>query len=315
MNNKKSTEVKVGIVSFVAILLLVFGISIGKKFSFSTTEKTITIQSNSSGGIKESSPIMVNGVKRGQIISIENNIKGVLIKAKIDRIDDLKADASARITILEITGGKKIEINRGNSNESLDESQIIPGVNTADIADLVALLGDVSGDAVNLIRRMDTISSSLSNILKDEKFISDIKGTMSNANELSLKANMLIDDNYDDIRFTIKKVKSLTTDLELAIKNNEPKVSKLLDELQVTSERANTLLSKTDGMVSDADKLVVEINTIISDLKKHEGLIGRLLYDKELSAELDSTFAKLGRFVNTISDHGINVNVRLGTRP
>jgi hypothetical protein len=60
---------------------------------------------------------------------------------------------------------------------------------------------------------------------------------------------------------------------------------------------------------------MTDINDVVLEIKKGDGTIGRLIYDKNMGARLDSALTTLGSFVDAVSKHGVNVNVRLGTRP
>src|ERR1043165_4308116 len=109
MITQRSTEVKVGIVSILAVALLIAGIMLGKGLGVGASH-VLTFRFPSSGGIDIGAPVTVNGVRRGTVTSVENANGAVVLKANVSNIDDLHADASAVISMLEITGGKKIEV-------------------------------------------------------------------------------------------------------------------------------------------------------------------------------------------------------------
>jgi len=189
MASYTSTEVKVGAVTIVAIVLFVLGIMLGQNYRVGVKLHTLTMQFPNSGGIQDGSPVVVNGVKRGSVGTIVNNNGSVLITAILDKIDDLRSDASARITILEITGGKKIEINPGLAVNKLNPGNIIPGKTPADIQELVVLLGDVVVDAVVLLHRIDTIAAEANKIISKGNFSDNVIKTLDNASEAALTLN------------------------------------------------------------------------------------------------------------------------------
>lgn len=167
MNNQKKNELKVGLVSIAAIILLIIGITLGRGFSVSVSNQTIKFRFPNSGGIQLTSPVVINGVKRGSVSYIKNDKGSVLIEASIDDISDLHDDATAKITILEITGGKKIEINPGNASKNFDINKEIPGVTAADLSDLVTLGGEMVYDMKFLLKKLDTVSTTLTRMLRD----------------------------------------------------------------------------------------------------------------------------------------------------
>jgi phospholipid/cholesterol/gamma-HCH transport system substrate-binding protein len=113
----------------ISIALLVIGIMLGKGISFSPTQKSVAIRLATSGGIDAGSPVVVNGVRRGTVTQVSNDNGGVLVTATLDDVSDLRSDAQALVSILEITGGKKIELTPGSAATALNPSAEIP-INT-----------------------------------------------------------------------------------------------------------------------------------------------------------------------------------------
>ena len=93
---------------------------LGKGISFSPTQKSVAIRLATSGGIDAGSPVVVNGVRRGTVTQVSNDNGGVLVTATLDDVSDLKSDAQALVSILEITGGKKIELTPGSAATALN---------------------------------------------------------------------------------------------------------------------------------------------------------------------------------------------------
>jgi hypothetical protein len=63
------------------------------------------------------------------------------------------------------------------------------------------------------------------------------------------------------------------------------------------------------------DGLVKNVDGFISDAKNKDNLIHKLVYDADFNRRLDSTIARLQVFLDNLPRDGINVNVRLGSRP
>lgn len=315
MRDTRKLEFRVGVVSLIGIILLIFGISIGKNLRLATNSNILSFEFSDSGGLKSGEPVVVNGVERGSITSVENLESKVIVKAALNKIDDIKKDATARITLLEITGGKKLEIYPGESNKIITTNDLIPGTTPADLPDLVAILGDVSDDAVILIRRLDTIAASASLLLSDEKFINDIKYTAANANNITTKLDNFIDDNYNELDNAITNLSELSTDLKNAFDENEPKIVEIIDELNSTIKETREVVSKAGLFIDGADELIANLNSVVQSIKNDDGIINKIIYDKEFSKEIENTLSNLKILLEAVNQHGINVNVRIGTRP
>lgn len=315
MNKSKKNEIKVGIVAVIGILVLILGITLGKGLNVSVSKQTVKFKFNNSGGITDGSPVVVNGVRRGMVTSIANHDGAVMISADLDFIDDLKSDATARITILEITGGKKIEINPGKASSNFDINKEIPGYATSDIADLVAQVGEVSTDLIKLVKNLDTLTTEANSIMADKKFAANLKNSVQNLSDVSTKLNTFLTDNYSTLQTTVKDIKVLMADLKSAVKKYDPELEKLLSKLDVTLQNVDILLANSNSTIIRAEDLVKDVNSVVLDVKNGNGLASRIIYDKNFASQLDSTLQQLSILVNTINNHGVNVNVRLGTRP
>ncbi|MFN8360645.1 MAG: MlaD family protein [Candidatus Kapaibacterium sp.] len=314
MTTKRSTEIKVGIVTLLSFIILIIGISLGRGWIVSGTQQTITMKFPSSGGIDVSSAVMVNGVKRGSVLSVKNASGGVLVQAAVDDISDFHSDISARISMLEITGGKKIDLSPGLSG-SFNPQMEIKGTIATDATEMIAMVGELGTDAKILIKRLDTITAAATALLADGKVVAQMREAVDNTNQLVGNLNSFVQQNKPELQATLNNLKVLSADLRQAVQVNEPKVRELLGKLDATTVSVQNLITKTDGTLTNADGLITDVRKTVNDLKTGSGIVTKLLYDKDLSVKLDSTINKLHDFIDKAYEHGVNVNLRLGTRP
>lgn len=314
MITQRSTEIKVGVVSVLAIVLFVAGIMLGRGCSVGVNH-VLTFRFPNSGGIDVGSPVTVDGVKRGNVTSVENSNGEVLVKATISKIDDLHTDASAIISMLEITGGKKLSIEPGEASRQLDPSQVIPGRNAADIGDLMEIVGRLGDSADKVIRRVDTLAGTINAALADGQIVEDARQSVEKLNHLLTSANSLISNNRAALEQTIDDVQALASQLRRSVDKNAPAIDSIVAKLDIALTNANRTITSVDRIAGSADTLVGEVNGLIQDIKKGDGFVSKIIYDEQFSARLDSTVNKLKGFLDKIDEHGVNVNLRLGTRP
>ncbi|MEJ5287059.1 MAG: hypothetical protein CH6_3773 [Candidatus Kapaibacterium sp.] len=315
MKDIKKIELKVGIVSFFATILLILGIILGRGYKVSVSTQTIKLRFPNSGGLQVGSPVVVNGVKRGTVSTIENNDGTVLVTATIDNVDDFRKDVKARITILEVTGGKKVEISPGSSQEPFDITKEIPGETAADFSNIVSDLGIILLDAKETLKRLDTTLTSTNKLLSDKNFIANTKEAMENANQSLLIARQILELNQANINQTLKSLKDITSQLVKDYARYEPKINRLVDKLDSLSTQTSIILQNGKTTIKSLDTTLSEINQILFEIKNGENLANKLLYDRKLAQRIDSTITNISNFINTIQKYGVNVNLRLGTRP
>ncbi len=315
MVNQRRTEIKVGLVTLAALLILIIGISLARGCSVSINQRTVKFRFDRSGGLQVSNPIVVNGVHRGIVNIVKNDAGSVYIEGTIDFSDDVFDDASAKISILEITGGKKIELNPGRSGKKFDFEKEIPGKNSADIGDLVAFVGDLSTDAVILVHRMDTLMAKFNELLVDKKLGEKLNNIATNADIMLTDAKSMLAINKENINITLKNVRILTESLGKDYKKYEPRLDTLLTNLTQTLNEAKKTIVKADTSLTSINSILADAKNITNEIITGRGTLSRLIYDPNLSAKMDSTITQLAILVKQIQDYGVNVNLRLGTRP
>jgi phospholipid/cholesterol/gamma-HCH transport system substrate-binding protein len=315
MMTDRKKEIRVGIVALLSLIVLIAGITIGKGLIVGVSQTTLSFTFPSSGGIEIGAPIFINGVKRGSVIAINNMNGGVAITGSIDEVNDLHSDAAANISMLEITGGKKIDINPGTASGNLDISKPIIGTISADATELIGLVGDLGADASITVKRLDSVLAQANSLLSDGIVVKQLRNTIKNADELMTTLNALMGDNKENMRNLIKDLGSLAKEAKSAVNNNEPKLRSILTKLDSLAGSGQRLMAKTDTALAGVTDLTVETKDMMKDIKTNGSFINKLLYDKTTSKSIDTTLQRVNDLLLKIHEHGLNANIRLGTRP
>lgn len=312
MDEARRTEIRVGIVSLVAVAVLIVGILLGQGISLSPNNQLLKIRLKNSGGLDVASPVVINGVKRGQVKDVISNNGSVLVLAEVDDISDIHPDAFATVSILEITGGKKVEINPGFVAGTWDPEQEMVGRATADLGGLISLVGDVSGDLVNLVRRLDTISAAATELLADGTVTANIKSMTADGAILIKDAREWVQTNRNNLTNSIEDMRIVVADIKRIVKNNEPKLTSTMDKLDKMLTDLEVTIAKTDRAIVNVDTLVTNINGVVMDIKTNDGLVNAMLYDSTFKGRIDTLVASVRHFVKDARKNGVNVNIGLG---
>ena len=275
MMTDRKKEIRVGIVALLSLIVLIAGITIGKGLIVGVSQNTLSFTFPSSGGIEIGAPIFINGVKRGSVISTENINGGVAIAGSIDDISDLHPDAQAKISMLEITGGKKIDITPGIASGNLDISKPIAGTISADATELISLVGDLGADASVTVKRLDSVLAQANSLLSDGIVVKQLRNTIKNADELMTTLNALMGDNKENMRDLIKDLGALAKDAKSSVNNNEPKLRSILTKLDSLAGSGQRLMAKTDTALAGVTDLTVETKDMMKDIKTNGSFINR----------------------------------------
>lgn len=315
MSSQSSREIRVGVVSLLALILLIGGFAFGSGWLGSTDVVSYSIEFTSSGGIQPGEPVTVHGVKRGRVLSVRNSTDGVVVDVVLDDTDDILSDATAEIVMLEITGGKRIELNPGSVQPMLPVGSTIRGEVAADISSLVGLFGRLSGRIEVVLARLDTLTAAASELVNDENFIVDLKRAAAGAAGTLEQTDTFLANNRRDLAEMIDNISSLTVMLSDEVEKKSPAIDSLLHSLQRLADDASTTMALADSTLLSVDDLANNVNVTVERVNSGEGIVGRMLYDDTLSRQLDSTLHEMRRLLYQLNNHGLNTNVRMGTRP
>lgn len=312
MDHSRSLEIKVGLITLVAALLLVGGIMIGEGFSITARGPAIRIRLHHSGGLTPGSPVMVNGVERGKVTAVSSDQGGVLALVEIDRVEDLHPDAYARISMLEITGGKKVEIFPGTATGAFDLNTEMRGETASDIGDLVTQVGEVSGDLIRLLRRIDTITGAITEVMRDSTFVNNVSSMASDGALLMSDARIWLQQNRDALSGAVRDAREALADLRRVIRDNEPTLKSSIAKLDARLSEMESTLAKADTAIVNVDSLITNVNGVVADIRTNDGLLHAALYDTNFRRRIDTAILRLNGFIRIARENGVNVNIGVG---
>ena len=191
-----TNEVKVGIVVVIAIVILIFSAFIvekGEVRGFRTKEYTIKVIFNFVGGLKETAPVRLAGVKVGQVEKIrfiQEPATKVEATISLKETIRLRENAQFSITVIGLLGEKYIEITPG----SLDTPIIKPGAN---------LVGKDAVDTSKVLSKAGEAMEDLGGI------ISSIRGGKGTVGKLVIDEEL-----YDNLNAMVKNLRELTEDVK-----------------------------------------------------------------------------------------------------
>ncbi len=312
----KKNEIKVGILTFSGIILLLGLIFFIKGTNIIKDTQKVVFEFENSGGISSGSPVVINGVKCGSINQIWNENNKVKISAELNNDVQLKEDAWARISILEITGGKKIEIIPGTSSNEFDYKNIIPGRSTADLSSMITRINDVTGNLTSIVVKLDETISGINKVMKNDTLVANLNEIVSNTSKLTTNLSNMIISNKAAINSIIKKTDLLVSQISSITQNKTTEIEQIISEISLTTNELNNIIKKTDKTFLKANELLINTNVIINDIQKNNGgFMSKLIYDKQFAHKLDTIVYNLDSLLEHIKKYGINANIRLGSRP
>lgn len=301
MKDDRKTEIKVGLTVLVGIIIFIWIFGWAKNFSLQSNDQIIKVKFNNVSGLEIGDPVTVNGMRKGYVKEMIVGANDVIVELLLEKNIILKEDATFAVTMLDLMGGKKIEIIPGNSNQPLNTNKTSVGVFYADIPQAMSLLGSVQDDFVTVLKDVKVSLNSLNNYLTDEKLNKDVKQSLSNLSSLTQKLDLMLSENRNDLKSLSKNA------VELTDKTNEL--------LTTNKENINQLFVDLKSIVNKSDILLSDLNSLTKETKEQQNNVGKLLYDENFLNDLKATLKQVNELTSILVDQlkndGINVDANI----
>lgn len=301
MKDERKTEIRVGITVVLGLIILLWILGWAKNFTFNSTDRNIIIKFKNVAGLEIGDNATVNGVRKGFVKNMQIKGDDVLVTISIDGDTDLREDARFTLNMLDLMGGKRVEIYPGLSENKLDPNKIYHGDFLSDIPSVMAVFGSVEEDLIALLKDIRITLSSMNKYLTDEKMESNVKTSLSNLAEVSRKLNLVIDENREDIKKLTENTADLTKGAIDFLDSNKVLMSESIQKL-------NDVLKQTDGLIS-------KINKVADETLQQENNLGKLLYDENLMNDIRSSIEQLNKLTNILVEQlqgkGIKVDANI----
>ena len=286
MKDQHKTELKVGIAVIVGIILFIWILTWAKSFSLSTSDKNILVRFKNVSGLEIGDEVALNGVKKGFVDDFKVDGNDVIVKLSVEKDTPLKEDAEFRIAMLDLMGGKKVEIYPGISEQEIDYSKIQTGTFLPDVATIMSMVGGIQDDINTSIKDIKITLNALNNYLTDKDLNLNIKSSVDNLSEASRKLNLMMDENRENLKKLIGNSVELSEEAKIFLSKNRDEMGNSLKELNILIEKTNSLVSKA--------------NDFADEIKSKKNNVGKLLYDDELYSSLTKSITQLNELTNLI---------------
>ena len=313
MDKKRlSLEFKVGLFTIIALLLLfVFIFTQTKKGQWRGYEIGVTF--DYIGGLDIGAPVRLSGVRVGEVRSIKilpEPMPKVLIKLRLKR--DVKIGKNSRITIrtLGIIGEKYVEILPSSEKEYISKGEIVEGVNPLSLEKFVSIGQDA-------IFNLNSILTDIKKLTSDVKVQKNIREILKETSIASKQMNTVL----RQLKTLSVSIDKTNKEIRKVIKENSPKIAKVLDNTNTLVLTSKSEIEKTMGKIrkftetgEDVKRAIAKlenttdkINTFFEKLQS-EGLIAQIMQDKDFLAQLKTEVEYLQNITLKLSETTDNVN-------
>lgn len=301
MKENRKTNIKVGLTVIVALLIFIWILGWAKRITIAGDYNVLKIRFDSVSGLEIGDHITINGVKMGKVHDIRIDGNYVLVEGYIPKSVIIKKDARATVEMLDLMGGKKIELKPGESDELFDLNQVLIGKLSTDIPGALAMVGNVEQDLKAIILDTRNLLDKINSNLSDENLIGSLRISVKNLEEITTNLNSFLVKNNSKLERTIENISTLTEKTDKFLTQNT-------DTLIATFQETRILISNLNKVVASLDKIIEQTET-------GQNNIGKIVYDEELYTKLKQSINKLDEISNILLEQlnskGIKVDAKL----
>jgi phospholipid/cholesterol/gamma-HCH transport system substrate-binding protein len=299
---KISNETKVGAISILSLGLLIFGFNFLKGKNFFSKDTMLIGRYSNVQGLQNSNPVMINGLQVGQVykISTEKDMREIIVAMNITKDIYIPKNSIATIKSNPL-GTPSIEIVLGSATEHLKNKDSILTENSVGLFNEV--LKKVDPVLFEVKKALSSVDSLVGNFnsMVDPNAKNNIAATLANLNKVTAamvtstaSLNSLLNTQTGALAKSMNNVSDITGNFA----SNNDKINNVMSNLDKTTTKfANLNLQNT---LDNLDKAINEMKTLVENVNKSDGTLGKLLNDPTLYKNLASSGNKLNLLLDDV---------------
>lgn len=298
---KINNETKVGILTVVALALLIIGFNFLKGRDLFNDKPKIYAVFSKLGSLTKSNEVKINGLTVGNVYDMEEvdkNVSGIKVTISLTRKVNIPSNSVAYITApLGGLAAATIVIEKGDATAYLKDGDIIS--TRVDEGLFGGLTAEVAPTLSKIRNSLDSLNRVFSNIntLFDAGAKKNLQQTIANLNLATSSMNKLLDPQTSALAATLNNVNSITSNL----KNNNDSITAIMSNTkQFTEKLAKLNLQQTMDTLSSAITL---LKATVSKIASKDGTLGALINDRQLYNKLTDAILSAEILIDDLRAH------------
>jgi phospholipid/cholesterol/gamma-HCH transport system substrate-binding protein len=298
---KINNETKVGILTIVALIMLILGFNFLKgKDLFNSTKKIYAVFPKL-GSLVKSNEVKINGLTVGTVYALEEtdkNVSGIRVTISLTRDVNIPTNSVAYINASLVgLGAANIIIEKGNASTYLKNGDIL---NTRiDEGLFGGLTSEVAPTLSKIRNALDSVNRVFSNIntVFDAGAKNNLQHTIANLTLASYSLNKLLDAEKGPLASTLNNVNSITGNLK---KNNDSITAIMSNTKKFTEKLAGLDLKQTMDTLQATVSL---LKATIAKIASKDGSLGALINDRALYNKLNDAVLSAEILIDDLRAH------------
>jgi phospholipid/cholesterol/gamma-HCH transport system substrate-binding protein len=298
---KINNETKVGILTIIALVMLILGFNYLKgKDLFNSTKKIYAVFPKL-GSLVKSNEVKINGLTVGTVYALEEtdkNVSGIKVTISLTRDVNIPSNSVAYINASLVgLGAANIVIEKGDAATYLKDGDRL---NTRIDEGLFGGLSSEVAPTLSKIRNaLDSLNKVFGNIntVFDAGAKNNLQATIANLTLASHSLNKMLDSEKGALASTLNNVNSITGNL----KNNNDSITAIMSNTKkFTAQLAGLDLKQT---MDTLQATVSMLKTTIAKIGSKDGTLGALINDRALYNKLNDAVLSAEILIDDLRAH------------
>jgi phospholipid/cholesterol/gamma-HCH transport system substrate-binding protein len=290
---KRKHEIKIALTVIVSIVLFIWGFNFLKGKDIFSKQRTFYSIYPQVNGLVEDAPVLINGLKVGQIYSIylhPDNSGRIVVKFLVNIDYKLPVNTVAKIVNTDLIGSKAIELKMGNQKKYLNDNDTM-------IAEIQTSFTEIVNKK---LAQIDSIFTSIGSVLGPEnqehltKSLKSLTVILKNLETTSYQLNNLMSNEKSRLSEILANLESISKNL----RNNNAKLNNIFTNFSTLSD--TLAKSEIKSTIANINSTTGNLSAVLDKINKGEGSFGLLVNDDTLYNRLTVTSLQLNKLLEDV---------------
>lgn len=293
-----SNPYKVGIFSFITIVIFVFGFYFLKGINVFERKNNYYCVFERVDGLYKSNLVEIDGFPIGRVGEMKRNHQTGMIVVRLDLETDFRIPKSektyAQLFSTDFLGSKKIKLVFGESDEFYADGDTINTFFKKDLTEQIgANIDPIMLEVRKMMPMLDTTIYGLQ-MMFDEKNPNGVNTTINQLNLALYKLNAILAANEANLQLTFKHLEAITGNVE----KNNAQITNILENFSAVSDSLQQANLKQT--IQNLNTTIGELNGLVNDINAGKGTLGKVIKDDKLYASVDSAVSNMNVLLKDI---------------
>ncbi len=301
---KLSKEVKVGIVTTIAIAFFIYGFNFLKGKDFFSSQRKFYAVYNDIDGLVEANPLLINGFRVGMVGKIElmNDTTGrILVSLIVDDEVNIPKNSVAKVVSSDLLGSKAVQLILGSGTNYAESGDTLVAAQEDNLKAAVnKTIAPLQKKAEGLISSIDSVMVVVQQVFNESarqnlsKSFENIKDAIASLETTSYRLDTLVSNEKSKISNILSKINHLAATLD----NNSDKLANVIQNFSNISD--SLAQSNLKQAINNADVALSQASSIMTKINKGEGSLGLLVNNDSLYRKLDKSSEDLDKLLKDL---------------